>query len=379
MNESILYVDDDEMILAAYRRYFRNRWKIETATGGTEGLRFIENKGPFAVVISDMQMPEMDGIEFLSAVKKLAPDTVRMMLTGHAELTTAMDAVNEGNIFRFLTKPCKPETLEMAIQAGLRQYRLITSERDLLKNTLSSSIKVLIELLGIVNPMAFSRANRIKRYVRQIVGHLKLENSWQYEIAAMLSQIGSVTLPLEIIDKLYSNMALEAEEEVMYNAYPETSYKLIANIPRLEKIAMMIKHQNRPYSDYQEQEISDETATANLGAQILKVALDLDQYVFGGIDVPDAFGQMKRNQGVYNPTILDAIERINTYASKEKVRIVNVSELHYGMIAQQDIKTPDGRILVAKGMEITYPIIAHLKNVVTSSGAVGQFKMLVPA
>ncbi|NIQ03497.1 MAG: response regulator, partial [Nitrospinaceae bacterium] len=94
----------------------------------------------FAVVVSDMRMPDMDGIQFLSRVREHYPQTVRMMLTGYADVKTAMNAVNEGNIFRFMTKPCPPEVFEKVLSAGIEQYRLITAERDLLERTLKGSV-----------------------------------------------------------------------------------------------------------------------------------------------------------------------------------------------------------------------------------------------
>ncbi|MFH1417727.1 MAG: response regulator, partial [Planctomycetota bacterium] len=136
MSKKILCVDDDPNILNAYRRGLRRLFEIETAEGGAEGLEAIASQGPFAVVVSDMRMPGMDGIQFLTAVKKRAPESVRIMLTGNADQQTAMDAVNEGSIFRFLTKPCPPEHLAKALTAGIEQYRLITAEKELLGKTL---------------------------------------------------------------------------------------------------------------------------------------------------------------------------------------------------------------------------------------------------
>src|SRR5579872_2798210 len=111
MSDKVLFVDDDENILSAYQRHMRRYVTLDTAMGGAEGLAKIADSGPYAIVISDMRMPGMDGIEFLRNVLTWAPNSVRMMLTGNADQQTAIDAVNEGHIFRFLTKPCAPETL----------------------------------------------------------------------------------------------------------------------------------------------------------------------------------------------------------------------------------------------------------------------------
>ena len=168
MIEKILFVDDDSSVLATCKRNLRKHFHVETALGGQQGLEAIDNHGPFAVIISDLRMPGIDGIEFLASAREQSPDSVFMMFTGYADVQTAFEAVNEGTVFRFLIKPCPLETLVKALKAGIAQYRLVTAERELLEKTVKGSIEVLTEVLGMVNPVAFSRATRIKHYVRDI-------------------------------------------------------------------------------------------------------------------------------------------------------------------------------------------------------------------
>jgi len=204
----ILCVDDDLNVVQGFKRLLHNEFSIEVSKDPQIGLEIIRDQGPFAVVVSDLRMPEMDGIRFLSAVRERAPEIVRILLTGQADLHAAIAAVNEGNIFRFLTKPCALDTLRKALCAAIEQYQLITAERVLLKRTLVGSIQVLTETLGLVNPVAFSRASRrasrIKPYVRPLAAQLKVNDAWQSEPAAMLSQIGFVTLPPNILNKVYA-------------------------------------------------------------------------------------------------------------------------------------------------------------------------------
>jgi YesN/AraC family two-component response regulator len=129
--EKVLFVDDEQPVLEGYQRLLRREFAVSTALGGHEGLVAIQTNGPYAVVISDMRMPEMDGVEFLSQVRQKAPDSVRMLLTGHADFSAAIEAVNRGNIFRYLTKPCEKEALIEAIQSGVAQYNASTAQREL--------------------------------------------------------------------------------------------------------------------------------------------------------------------------------------------------------------------------------------------------------
>src|SRR5437764_3125652 len=200
MSEKILLVDDESNVLEGYQRSLRGEFQLETALGGPEALRMVEQKGPYAVVVSDMRMPGMDGIQVLTSIKGRWPDTVRVMLTGNADMQTAINAINEGSIFRFLNKPCEKEVMAKTLTSALVQYRLLTAEKQLLEQTLSGAIQVLTEVLSLVNPAAFSRAQRARRYIHHIVTTMKLGNPWQYEVAAMLSQLGCVTLAAETIE-----------------------------------------------------------------------------------------------------------------------------------------------------------------------------------
>jgi DNA-binding NtrC family response regulator len=167
--ERILLVDDDNNILDGYRRSLSREFSMETALGVEEALRLVADSGPYAVVVSDMRMPGMDGIQLLGKIKDLPPDATRAMLTGNAEIETVINAINEDSIFRFLTKPCGKEMMAKTLTAVVVQYRLVTAERNLLERTLSGTIQVLTDVLSLLNPAAFSRAERARRYIHHVV------------------------------------------------------------------------------------------------------------------------------------------------------------------------------------------------------------------
>ena len=155
MKDKILLVDDDAMILAGLKRQLRNQYLVETALSGDEALKMIEEKGPYAVIVSDFLMPGMNGIEFLCQAKKIGPDTVRMMLTGSADMTTAINAVNEGNIYQFHPKPCPANTLGQAIQSGIEKYRKTTdnqTQMQKVRTSLAQASKIQQTLMPKFNP-----------------------------------------------------------------------------------------------------------------------------------------------------------------------------------------------------------------------------------
>lgn len=134
MLDRILFVDDEQGALDGYQRLLHKEFSVSVAQSGLQGLAVIEEQGPFPVVVSDMRMPGMNGAEFLAQVRQKWPDSVRMLLTGYTDFSAAIAAVNEGNIFRFLTKPCTKEALVNALNIGLAQYRSVTAEKELSKH-----------------------------------------------------------------------------------------------------------------------------------------------------------------------------------------------------------------------------------------------------
>jgi len=378
MVEKILFVDDDPNILSAYQRQFRKQFIIETALGGDLGLAMIANHGPYGVIVADMRMPGMDGIQFLSKVRILTPDSVRIMLTGNADQQTAIDAVNEGNIFRFLTKPCPPEIISKALTAGIEQYRLITAEKELLEKTLIGSIKVLTDILTLVNPTAFGRASRVQRLVQTLSAELKVEKSWQIEIAAMLSQLGCITISEEILSKIYSGTNLTEQELQTFHAHPQIGSGLISSIPRLETIAAIIAYQEKRFDGSGISSDSKSGADIPLGARILKLALDFDSLVASGMNNAQAFTVIQERQGWYDQTIFIALKNVLTAENNYEVKFVMTNELKKNMILAEDIKTSSGNIILTKGHDITPLVRIRLINLVQTKSIKEPIKVFAP-
>ncbi len=361
MTMRILCVDDDPNILQGIRRQFRKTFSIETAGGGAEGLELIATKGPFAVVASDMRMPGMDGIQFLKAVREQAPDTTRIMLTGNADQQTAIDAVNEGQIFRFLTKPCPPESLAAALTDGVKQYQLMMAERELLEETLRGSVKVLTDVLALANPTAFGQASRVRRIVQGLGKQMNVDDTWQYEVAAMLSQIGCVTLPSDTLERWYRGERLSPEEAGMVDGHPTVGRDLVAKIPRLEDVAEIIGHQHTQFASGGSN--GTETGTEiPLGARILSVALDFDVLAWRGLSEPDAIVALREQARKYDPEVFGALEELVGFEEACVPREVGLKDLTTQMILAEDVRTVDGTLLVGKGQEVTTSIRQRLLN-----------------
>lgn len=372
---TILIVDDDENLLLSFERNFRRNYTVLTSSSGKEGLQKILENKKVALVISDMNMPEMDGVEFLRQVKKINPSITRIMLTGKADLSVAIQAVNEGNIFRFLTKPTTPDLLERIIDDGLEQYRLINSEKVLLNQTLNGSLDILNEVLSLTNPVAFGRSSRIKKIVQHILSVANLDNSWQYELAATFCLIGFISIPQPIQDKIYKNIELDKTEKELVENTPQIAYDLIKRIPRFESIAEMIKNQDKPYYQYRDA-LED---PVSIGGQMLRLAKDLDSLITTGMSQDEIKLKIINNaEKYYNPhltvTLVDYFVDVDYY---DHIAL-NVSDLEVGMILDQDVFSSAGALLLVKGQEVTDTVLPRIKNFQRYVGILQPIRILVP-
>lgn len=378
MVAKVLFVDDDINILEGFRRQLRNTLAMETAPGGKEGLEVLTREGPFSVIVSDLRMPGMDGVQFLSRAREIAPESVRILLTGYAELETAIDAINQGNVFRFLTKPCKAQDLLKAIFDGVRQYDLVTAERELLENTLRGSVKVLSEILQLINPEAFGRASRIRHYARAVAKRMRADNLWQLDTAASLSQIGCVILPQDALRKLYIGEELNSEESQLFSMHPFVASDLLANIPRMEAISEIIAFQQKNFdgSGVPAQDCKGENIP--LGARILRVILDFDTLLAKDHDRFAAVEQLKTRQGLYDPGVLSALaEVIKTEASFTKESL-GACQLCDGMVLAKDVFLQNGRLLAPRGYKVNLTLRERLKSFSENPGIKEPIAVLVP-
>lgn len=382
MNKKILLVDDDEKILASYRRQLGLRLELFTANNAEKGWETLQKHGPMAVVISDYKMPGVDGIAFLERVKEIAPDTVRIMLTGYADIDMAINAVNQGNIFRFLTKPCPIKDFIYAIAAALEQYRLICSERELLEQTLKGSIKLLIDILSISKPQEFNQLSRLRNLAKRTALHLNVEKPWEVDLALMLSPIGLITIPEYILQKQESGEYLSPDEYKMYRSHPATAQDLLANIPRLENVAGAIAYQMKNYPKQDAHSGLAEKEIPLLG-RILKVVLDFNALIKKSWSATYALEYLQKYAENYDPEVLSAliieVQNLKEWSQEDADgRLVKIKDIEVGMVLLNDLQDDKGLVLLPQGQEITPVLQKRLLNFAEKSRIRETVRVLEP-
>jgi response regulator RpfG family c-di-GMP phosphodiesterase len=383
--QRILFVDDDQEILAAYSRAFRKRYAVEVAAGPEIGLERVAALADVAVVVSDLRMPGMDGVEFLGRVREMRPEAVRIILTGFADIGVAISAVNKSKVFSFLTKPCPEEDLEQALLAALRQYQLIAAEKELLRGTVRGTIKLLTNLLEMVNPEAFGKSSRVKRLAVDIGNYLGVPDVWRVELAAMLSQIGCAALPAETLRRAYRGEPLPGDKAYDFAMHPKIAAELVANIPRLREVAEIIAYQEKRYDGGGLPPDSLAGERIPMGARILKVALDFDtlQAHYGDkrrSENPEgeALGRMRDRTGWYDAEVLAALESLATLPDGYEPRLVPTDALAAGMLLDQDVADLGGKLTLGRGLELNTVSIRRLARLDADRGVKGRWRVLVP-
>jgi response regulator RpfG family c-di-GMP phosphodiesterase len=352
----ILCVDDEPRVVEGLGLHLRRDYQVMTANSGQAALRMLGEGPTPAVIISDMRMPTMDGATLLKRVKHLHPETTRILLTGETSRDAAIAAVNDGQIFRFLTKPCAPDQLKIAIDAAVMHHRLMVAEKVLLQETLIGCIKALVDILAITNPVAFGRATRVKRLASELAIAIGLSGFWQLEAAAMLSQIGYISLPVELVEKLYYGKRLTADERVLADGAPYVAQKLLGRIPRLEPVMEILAASLLPKSDTPEGIIKQ-------AAAILRLVLEYDALIAQGHATSDAIQAVRAQTVKHDRPLIQTLEIVvGAVASAQEMREVAVGRVRPGMVFMDDLRTHIGTLLVPKGFEVTNAFLERARN-----------------
>lgn len=369
----VLLVDDEVHVLEGYRRHLRKHFTIVIHSSPEEALDELAGDDDFGVVVSDFRMPGMNGVEFLSLVREHHPAITRVMLTGQADYQATIEAVNRGNIFRFLSKPCPPDALVSAIEDAMQLHELVVAEKELIEGTVNGAVAALGDLVGLANPDALVRSSRIRELAMRLADVRETESRWMLEMAATLSQIGCMTLPTEVVSAGLSGATMSERDRTLYESHPKIGVKLLGQIPRLEGVSALLG------SQFGHTIPSDRLAQVGLSSELAEV--------FG---LAATFAELSARHGVsqalqkvasssrWSPDLVKALAEDETEMVTSLKRVTcSVSELIVGMVADQDVVATSGVLLVSRGHHVTAALLERLRNFHARVGIVEPIRMLV--
>lgn len=367
-NRKVLIVDDEAQVLSAVNRILRKSFEVTLANGPREALEHIQKSGPFAVVVSDQNMPEMDGIRLLSVIAGKSPATTRVMLTGDSDQKTAVKAVNDGRIFRFVAKPCGAEDLQSVIEAGMEKHQAVVAERELLQQTLSGSIKMLVDIVAVSRPLAHLRSTLIQRWSWKVSNRLVSRPPLEYSISAMLCTLGYLTLPDDLAERYFNGGGLSPEERRKVNEAASHAGEFVLNVPRMDGIADAIRYCRKGFdgTGFPDDQVRGESLPE--AAKVLCPLIDLAEIISGPTpDFASAMAELERNAPRYDPRVLAAIrealadDQAFAQAEERPAIAVPVRHLEEGDVLASDIRTQNGKLLLAAGSSLSGVTIRRLQ------------------
>jgi CheY-like chemotaxis protein len=369
----VLVVDDESSILETLSLQLRRHHRVVTATDGAEALRVLEKSGPVAAVISDMRMPGMDGVELLRHVQVMYPDTTRVLHTAQADATSAIAAINDGGVFRYLCKPCPTPDLRRTVQDAVERHWKTTTERQLLDKTLRASLQALFGCLELASPAAFARAGRIRSLVAALCAELELHELWEIEVAAMASQLGAVTVPPSVLQKLERGLPLDGDEQAMVDAMPDVAVRLLADVPMLHDVVEIVRGLATPTRG------GASSPLIGTAIDVVRTAIEFETFDGRGLPVESSIAVLECREDS-RPRILAALRAVKgVAAAQDTVRALTVSELEVGMRIAEDIVAVNGLVLIGRGMVVTDVLLDRLANFRHTTKLVEPVLATVPA
>lgn len=371
----ILCVDDEPNVLDGLTRVLHRFFDVNTAVGADQALAKVKEVGPFPVVLSDLRMPGMDGLQLFQELRATYPDSVCLLLSGDGDFSSVLQAINEGHVFRFLTKPCPGPILIRSLKAAERQYGLLASEQVLLEQTVRGCVNALCDVLAVASPEAFGRATRLRRWVSGACETLRVTRPWHVEVAALLSQVGWVAVPATVLAKVQAAGSLTPDELQVVRTVPDAAKAVLAGIPRLEEIVELL-HNAGPFIVGTEPE--DGKFLRTPAARVLSSALALDQLFSRGVEPSVAFRKLAANPLHDEETVAALSKVVAAQGTAYIEQDLTIAELRSGMCLLEDVRTPSGALLVAAGQDVTVQLIVRLKNAQEQLGKGARIRCRVP-
>ena len=416
----ILCVDDEPNILSSLRRLFRTKgYQVKTAESGRAGLDILE-KERIDLVISDMRMPEMDGAKFLEQVRERWPGTLRLLLTGHSEVTSIIDAINRGEIYRYITKPWDDNDIVLIVRQALERNALEADKRRLealtqkqnedlkllntsleakveartaelrtanesllkvneeLKTTFVTSIKVFSSLIEMRGGSLAGHSRRVADLARKIAIKMGVENKLVQEIfvAGLLHEIGKVGFSDELLSMPVATMTPKHLDQ--FRKHPALAEQLLMPLQDLKGSTAIVAAQLERFDGTGFPERIREQAIP-LGARVLTLASDYDNLQIGAfaqrqLSTDEAKALIQHGSGSrYDPAVVAAfMEVINGPTKDDRGKNAGVpvaaKDLAVGMVLARDLMTPNGMLMLSAGHQLDIRLISKIQDFERSSG-----------
>ena len=392
--EKVLLVDDEERLLNGLRRQLRGEFEIVTAVGGERALEILESQSEVAVIISDMRMPGVTGVEVLEAFSKKSPTTTRIMLTGNAEQDCAVDAINKSHVFGFLNKPCSTDSLIQSIESGLAYHRLLVGEKKLMETTLAGSIKLLADVVSLLDPATTLDSRKMGRWAGVLAPHLTGVKRWELDFAVMLAPLGRVSVPLDILLRHSKGESQSAEEQAILSNVPEVGSRLLNNIPRMATVSKAVLYQDKNFDGSGYPNDNSHGADIPVIARVLRILKSLSEISGNSELAATHFDELLRHKEWFDPELVmlarqhlvapDTAPSEKNAVEQEKIQqnpqsaMVRTASLSKGQRLAADLYSTDGALLLSEGTILSQVQVEKIRTMLQFSKIGESTAVFVP-
>ena len=379
--EPVLLVDDEENLLSGLRRQLRGKFEVFTAEGGDQALEMLENQSEIGVIVADMHMPGMTGLELLEAFSNKSPTTTRIMLTGNANQDCAVEAINKSHVFGFLNKPCSTDNLIEGIEGGLAYHRLLVRERKMMEMTLAGSIKLLSDVISLMDPAATAGSRKISKWGGVLSPHLSGVAAWELNFATMLAPLGRVSVPLDILLRHSKGEIQSAEERSILANAPGVGSRLLNNIPRMATVSKAILYQDKNFDGSGFPDDNIRGADIPVIGRVLRILKELAQ-ISGNSDLTDTnFDELLQQKKWFDPELVslarqhliapetateesNAPETVTEESNAPETAKIRNALLREGHRLAEDLYNIEGALLLSKGTVLSLTQVEKIRTMV---------------
>ena len=364
MKPVVLFVGEDQAALNSYSKLVRSMVDVRAVTTAGAARAALQESGPLAAIVTDESLPDGHGLSILASVAAQRPDTVRMILTASEDLRLPIEAINTVGVFRFLTKPCKPDVFIRAIGDALGAYMRARRERELREQTGDGIVEMLSGFHSGTEPELSGRAAELRKRAKAVALVMKLPFTADLEIGAMVMRLGIATIPKHVRDKLHNGERLEPSETELLDRIPEVVAHLLAHNPRLQGVVEILRHEATVLVQDPDAPRAATRKDVPLAARILRALGDIHMLEEFGLTTSAALTRIRQVVGRYDADVLRAIEHL--YADPDAMAATRMEEkmvvdLISGMVLARDALSHDGVPLISKGTVLTASHVEHLR------------------
>lgn len=373
--QKVLLVDDTPENIQVLMAILKDDYKVVAATSGKKALEMVQKAPPPDLILLDIMMPKMNGYMVLRKLRSMeaTKNIPIIFVTAMAEAKNEAKGLLLGAV-DYIVKPIQPEVVKARVRTQLKLQQAQQHIEHLYDETLTTTISLLTDLLSVTNPLAFSTASRIRLYMTTIMKELKLERYWEFDIAAMLSQIGCLNMDSETLEKITRGEELSTSEQESYDKHPEVGKRLLQEIPNMDNVGQIVGNQDTSLDellgDTVEAIIIDQVTMKNdpifFGSIFLSLSKTVERAVQGGMKVEDAF---KYAASDLDSSVKDIVLALHRIAARNKIiKSLEIKDLQRGMVLEKDLFTNSHSLLLKEGSPITGAILERIR---TFDGGVG--------